>query len=927
MSRKIKTTTVRDKKNKIFQLPKNLPISYLLVIPFVLEIFAVVGIVGYFSFRNGQQAVNKLATQLQTEVSERVTLHLDNYLATAKHITQINARAIELGLIDLNDYQTSGRYFWHQIQTYQNVGYIDYILPTGEYVGAGRWLEGRGVTIDEISARTNWNSYTYTTDPHGNRTEMVYESDYAPLEETWYQETVKAKKPIWNQVYAWEDFPDILSVATSFPVYNSDSSLIAIAGVDLQLKGFSSFLRNLEVSPSTKIFVIEPNGLIIADSSKEPPYKFENGEAQRLKVFASQDRLIQATAKQLQQQFGSFERIDREQRLVFDLDGKKQFAKVTPWQDELGLDWLVVVAMSESDFMAEINANSRTTIFLCLAALIMAIILGLKTASWITKPIHRLNDASSAIAKGDLEQTIEIRGVKELNILAGSFNQMASQLKISFAKLDRINQELEHRVEERTVEFLKAKKTAETASRAKSEFLSNMSHELRTPLNGILGYAQILQRDRSLTSQQIRGINVIYSSGNHLLTLINDILDISKIEAGKLELFNTDIELEPFFAGLEDIVRMRAIEKNISFASQAVTPLPTGIIADEKRLRQVLLNLLSNAIKFTDTGEVILKVSASYATATEESNLQTFRFEVVDTGIGMNPQQLDKIFHAFEQVGDLQRQQEGTGLGLAISKQLVELMGGKLQVSSESGKGSTFWFEVVFPVIEMKNRKAIERQNRQIVGYQEDSKHILIVDDREENRLVLQNMLEPLGFKITLAKDGQQEVDLALKTKPDCILTDLMMPVKSGFEAVKEIRRFDSFKDVVIIAISASVSDAERRQSRSFGCDDFLPKPVEEVKLLAALQKYLQLTWIYETKASLQNESVVTEAVSLKAPPPEEMEKLYELAMLGSMKKIKEQAMYLEELDQKYAPLAAKLKNLANGFQEKAIVNLIEQFL
>ena len=222
------------------------------------------------------------------------------------------------------------------------------------------------------------------------------------------------------------------------------------------------------------------------------------------------------------------------------------------------------------------------------------------------------------------------------------------------------------------------------------------------------------------------------------------------------------------------------------------------------------------------------------------------------------------------------------------------------------------------------------REQRRIVGYRGQRRHILVVDDKQENRLVLQNLLEPLGFEISLGEDGQQEVELAEQIKPDCILTDLVMPVKTGFEAVKEIRHLPELKEITIIAISASVLDLDREKSRLFGCNSFLPKPVEEQKLLALLGEYLQLEWIYEEVAESSSATPLTTEIAdqtLVVPPPEEMERLYELAMLGSMKKIRERAIYLEELDEKYAPLAAKLQDLAQGFQEKAIVHLLEQFL
>ena len=291
----------------------------------------------------------------------------------------------------------------------------------------------------------------------------------------------------------------------------------------------------------------------------------------------------------------------------------------------------------------------------------------------------------------------------------------------------------------------------------------------------------------------------------------------------------------------------------------------------------------------------------------------------------MTPEQLQKIFQPFEQVGDTQRRAAGTGLGLAITKQLVELMGAKLQVSSEFGYGSTFWFDVTFPLVETYQPQQ-QKSLGQIVGYIGSRRKVLIAEDKAANRAVLQNMLEPLGFEVIMAENGQEEIELAQQLQPDLILTDLVMPVKTGFEAIAELRSLPQMQDIPIIVVSANVLDTDQQKSKLAGCQGFLSKPVDQQQLLKLLGEYLQLEWMYE-EVSQQTIAPASLEQPLVIPPPEEMEVLYELAMLGSMKKIRQRATYLEELDTKYIPIASKLKDLAQGFQEEKILELVEKYL
>lgn len=462
------------------------------------------------------------------------------------------------------------------------------------------------------------------------------------------------------------------------------------------------------------------------------------------------------------------------------------------------------------------------------------------------------------------------------------------------------------------------------ASQAKSEFLSNMSHELRTPLNGVLGYAQILKREKNLSAAQSKGLDIIYQSGHHLLTLINDILDLSKIEARKMELYPTEVHLESLLSGIVGIIGMKAEEKHLLFTLEADELLPVGFLADEKRLRQILLNLLGNAVKFTQQGRVTLKVER----LSDERDYgplptSTIRFEVSDSGVGMSPEALEKIFLPFEQVGNSQSRAEGTGLGLAITQQLVTLMGSQMKVKSEAGKGSTFCFDLTLPILSTSVEQ-VQRVRKHIIGYQGEPRKILVVDDKLENRLVLSNMLSPLGFEVVPAENGQECVDLTRQIQPDLILTDLVMPVMTGFEAVKEIRKLPSLQKLPIIAISASVFDIEQKQSHLAGCDAFLPKPVDEQKLLTVIGSHLKLEWIYkDTPAS----KVAAQESPLLPPPQEELEALYELAMLGNIKRIGQYADHIEQLHNKYVPFAKQVRQLAEDFEDEKIVALVKEYV
>jgi signal transduction histidine kinase len=383
-----------------------------------------------------------------------------------------------------------------------------------------------------------------------------------------------------------------------------------------------------------------------------------------------------------------------------------------------------------------------------------------------------------------------------------------------------------------------ARHAAEAANRAKSEFLANMSHELRTPLNAVLGYAQLLTMDGGLSPRQERGLNTIHESGEHLLALINDILDLARIEAGRTELNPAPLPLPSFLQAALELMLVKAQEKRLALVFDAGPGLPRFVLADERRLRQVLLNLLGNAIKFTDRGTVTLRASA------EPQGLSRvlLRVEVEDTGVGMHPDDLERIFRPFEQVGDPGKRSGGSGLGLAITRALVNDMGGRVQVHSEPSCGTRFVVELPLPVAHPAPAAA-----RRLPGpphYAGPTRRVLVADDVAANRALMCDFLVNAGFEVAQANDGREMLEVARSFRPDLIVMDSVMPVVDGAEATRRLRREAGLAAVPVIAVSAAATGEHRDACLQAGVNVFLTKPVSLETLQAHIGQALGLQWI-----------------------------------------------------------------------------------
>jgi predicted ATPase/signal transduction histidine kinase/CheY-like chemotaxis protein/tRNA A-37 threonylcarbamoyl transferase component Bud32 len=498
-----------------------------------------------------------------------------------------------------------------------------------------------------------------------------------------------------------------------------------------------------------------------------------------------------------------------------------------------------------------------------------------------------------------------------------------------YGQLEDYSRSLEQKVKQRTAELVEATHKAEAASQAKSLFLANMSHELRTPLNAILGFTQVMTRSENFPEEHQENLRIILRSGEHLLNLINQVLDLSKIEAGQLTLNPIDFDLYHLLDDLKDMFDLKANDKQLQLWFERCSEVPQCICTDEIKLRQVLINLMNNAIKFTTEGGVSLRVRAINDGALSQSTQKLF-FEIEDTGPGIAADEVKNLFQAFSQTQTGQQSQEGTGLGLAITASFVELMKGEITVESEVGRGTIFRFNIEVDVVDSKEIKPQDVQ-RQIIALEPNQPRyrILIVDDREDNRQLLIKLLSPLGFELQVATNGEEALQLWETFSPHLIWMDLRMPVMDGYEATKQIKATAKGQQTVIIALTASILEQERLAVFAAGCDDLIYKPFRPQSLFEKMGQYLGVCYIYEdasSPATADQSEVTLESIplnrdTLSVMPVEWMVNLHQAALEADSDSVN---ALIQEIPESQASLAQALERVVNKFQFETIIELTE---
>ena len=511
--------------------------------------------------------------------------------------------------------------------------------------------------------------------------------------------------------------------------------------------------------------------------------------------------------------------------------------------------------------------------------------------------LHDLLGAIDLLTKtGDMSLRAPVEPFTEIGQIAGRYNALMGSLEQGEAALRA------------------AKEAAEKANQAKSTFLARMSHELRTPLNAILGYTQLMTHDKGIPEQHHESLQIVGRSGEHLLSLINDVLDMSKIEAGQEALSERNFDLQRLIEDVESLFRGRSVEKRLEMIVDVKPDVPERVVGDDGKLRQVLINLLGNAIKFTERGSVTLRIDAKHS-----DDRVLLLFEVEDTGPGIDESDVERLFDPFVQSDREHLNQTGTGLGLAISRQFIRLMHGDVVVESQPGRGSVFKFDVLVDRAEPGMTISREEPQRRVTGLEPGQSpcRILIVDDQPESRRLLRTLLEPVGFDVREAANGREALDMWVEWPPHLIWMDLRMPVLGGLETAKIMKNAPQGQSTVIIALTASVFEEERTEVLAAGCDDFMRKPFTESEIFAAIEHHLDVRFIYGEQTTTRQVSLSREL--LAECPTTWLAALHDAAVRADAEVITD---LLKEIESEHAEISLLVTELVDDFRFDELASL-----
>jgi signal transduction histidine kinase/ActR/RegA family two-component response regulator len=820
-----------------------------LIVPFVIQLAFVAGLVGYISSRNGQRAVNEVAHDLRSEIAARIEEHLRAFLATPHGINRINANALRQGVLDATDPAILERYFWEQLQIFDSVTSIYFGNTAGGLVDAGRESTDASLYVIVTDGFAQGTFNKYATDALGNRTALVSAiPDFDARTRSWYTGAVEKGDATWSDVYLLFTGND-LAIAASRPVYDAQQNLLGVVSIDIFTSHLSNFLRSLEIGKTGQSFIMERSGLLVASSTAENPFTAPNGTEAQRRLFASESSvpLIRSSAEFLTERLGSYDAITGDQQFEFELEGQRQFLQVSPFHDDYGIDWLIVVVIPESDFMAQIQANNRTTTLLIVGALALAVIIGIVTARWITRPVSRLKDSAQALARGEWQQVTAVDRIDELDALTRAFNTMAGQLKQTLEDLiSEVSQRtqaqvaLQHsnRCLEGTLDELKAMQEQmmqQERMAAVGQMAAGIAHDFNNIMASIVLYAQMTARATDLPPYVQERMVLIDQQAQQASRLIQQILDFSRravLNRKRLDLLSV----------LKEQVKLlsRTLPENIETALDYNADV-YFIKADEARIKQIVTNLALNARDaMPEGGKLRFALERIEVKPNEPSPVSGMgtgawvALSVSDTGTGIPDDVLPYIFEPFFTT----KAPLCSGLGLAQVHGIVAQHGGHIGVKTQVGKGTTF--AIYLPALPMAENSSMTVSPLEMPMLAEErGGRILVVEDDAAVRKALVDGLESFNYQTLEAESGKSALAILEQRGADVVLvlSDRVMPGMGGSELFQALRQ--QGLTVPVILLSGQPMEEVFEALRPQGGLTWLLKPTSLEQLAQAVAKAL----------------------------------------------------------------------------------------